>query len=90
MLVIVLPEDKSSFSNSELKNAPFNFRKDNTCNSITQTQKVFGYHSKEILSIIKLKFSLRLLAIKMAISSILLTSKFELFNLYSLKLCIRA
>ena len=47
MLVIVLPEDKSSFGNSELKNAPFNFRKDNTCNSITQTQKVFGYYLKK-------------------------------------------
>ena len=52
MVVIVLPEDKSSFGNSELKNASFNFRKDNTCNSITQIEKGLGYHSKEILSII--------------------------------------
>ena len=46
MIVIVLPEDKSSFCNSELKNVPFNFGKDNTCISITQIEKGFGVFQK--------------------------------------------
>ncbi len=58
---IVLPEDKSSFGNSELKNDSFNLYKDNTCISITQIQMRFEYNSLEILSIIKLKFSILLL-----------------------------
>ena len=81
MIVIVLPEDKSSFCNSELKNVPFNFRKDNTCISITQIEKEFGVILKKSYQYTRLKFSCLILTINIAISSIQVISKFGPFNL---------